>query len=212
MPTVRLSASLGRPHALTYYVHQIGLEWCQERVLLANVIQQYSMQFLSGRTEAYADRVISCPPACRVISPDYGEIPLKLLARIHVRTGITNAKILVGPAMFDPYLLSPDVKVINVSSGEEQTFTQYGLELGLNTVLEVGKFYENPTLAIYYYCEDIRREVVTWYVIESYQLGRLVQAKFTQETKYASYYVEVTDRDIIHRLQRRLNRLKKLDK
>src|SRR5271165_4168940 len=62
-------------HALTYYVHQIALDWCQERVLLANVIQQYSMQFLNGRMEAYTDRVISCPPACRVISPDDGEIP-----------------------------------------------------------------------------------------------------------------------------------------
>ena len=114
-----------------------------------------------------------------------------------------KAKILVGPAMFDPYLLTPDIKVINVLSGEEQTFTQYGLELGCNTVLEVGKFYENPNLAIYYSCEDIQEGVVTWYVIESYQLGQLVQAKFTQEAKYASYYVEVTDRDVLLRLERK---------
>jgi hypothetical protein len=199
-------------HALTYYVNQIALDWGRERVSLANVIQRYSIQFINGRMEAYADRVISCPLACRVISPDDGEIPLKLLARIHVRAGMTNAKIVVGPTMFDPYLLTPDVKVINVLSGEEQTFTQYGLELGHNTVLEVGKFYENPTLAIYYYCKQIQGSIVSWYVVESYQLGQLLQAKFTQETKYAGYYVEVTDRDVLSRLQRRLNQLNELDK
>jgi hypothetical protein len=53
---------------------------------------------------------------------------------------------------------------------------------------------------------------VSWYVVESYQLGQLLQAKFTQETKYAGYYVEVTDRDVLSRLQRRLNQLNELDK
>jgi hypothetical protein len=123
---------------------------------------------------------------------------------------MARAKIVSGPVMFDPYLLTRDVKVINISSGEQQIFTQYDLQLGFDTVLEAGKFYENPNLAIYYYCDYIRGGVATWYVIESYQLGQLVQATFTQETKYARYYVEVTDQGVLHRLQRRLSRFREL--
>jgi hypothetical protein len=142
------------------------------------------------------------------MSPDDGEIPLKALAHIHIRVAKENARIVAGPVRFDPYLLIPDLRVTNVASGEERIFTQRRLALGFDTVLEQGKFYENPNLAIYYYCEGVQGNTVTWCMVESYQLGQLIQAQFTQDVTYARHYVEVTDRDTLLRLRRRLDRLK----
>lgn len=110
--------------------------------------------------------------------------------------------------MFDPYLLVPDVKVRNVATGEEKTFSQHGLSLGFNTAFAEGTFYEQPLLATYYYCDHISGHLARLYLVESFQLGNLVQALLTVETKYANLYVPVSDKATIQRLQRRLTLLK----
>jgi hypothetical protein len=143
-----------------------------------------------------------------VTAPDDGEIPLKSLAAVHIRAGMAKGRRLAGPVLFEPYLLVPDVKVRNVSTGEEKTFSQHDLALGVNTVFEVDRFYESPQLAMYYYCEDIKGDLATIYLVESCQLGMLFQAKLTMETKYANRYIQVADQTVIQRLQRRLNRMK----
>ncbi len=195
-------------HALTYYVNKIILKCGSEQESLDELIQQYSPQFLGGNLEDYTYHVIPCPEGTRIVAPEDGEIPLKPLARLCVHVGMTKARVLAGPVAFEPYLLTPDIKVKNMASGEEKVFSRHNLGLGVDTVLEEGKFYENPNLAMYYYCDKVEGDTATWYLVESYQLGQLIQAQFTQKTKYASDYVEVTDNDILRRLRRRLNRLK----
>jgi hypothetical protein len=97
----------------------------------------------------------------RVVAPDDGEIRLGQLARIHVRAGLTKAQALSGPALFEPYLLAPDVKVRNLSTGEERVFPAHDLPLGVDTVFEAGAFYEQPQLAMYYHCHGIEGDVAT---------------------------------------------------
>jgi Restriction endonuclease len=198
-------------HALRYYVNGISLACsreAQERISLQDLVQQNSIRFLDNPSGVYQDFSIACPANFLVISPDDGEIPLKELAHIHIQAGKDKARIVAGPVIFDPYLLTPDLKVTNVASGEERIFSQRGLELGFDTVLEQGKFYENPYLAIFYYCERIEANTVTWCIVESYQLGKLLQGYFPQDLTCARYYVEVTDRGTLLRLRRRLDRLK----
>jgi hypothetical protein len=195
-------------HAMSYYVNQVLIQCGPERGTLNDLIQHHSPRFLGGQTDAYKDHVIGCPSGTRVIAPDDGEIPLKPLACVHVRAGMTKAKTLTGPVMFDPYLLVPDVKVRNVATGEEKSFSQHGLALGVNTAFAEGKFYEQPQLAMYYYCDRIKADVASLYLVESFQLGHLVQAELTVKTEYAKLYVPVSDQAVIQRLQRRLDRLK----
>jgi hypothetical protein len=82
------------------------------------------------------------------------------------------------------------------------------LPLGFDSPVQPGKFYELPSMFNRYYCEKIEDNLVTWILLESYQHGHLVQVTYTQKIKYSSNYVEVTDRAIIHRLQKMLARLK----
>jgi len=51
------------------------------------------------------DNIIPCPAGTHVIEPDDREIQLMPLASIHVRAGMTKAKTLRGPVMFDPFCL-----------------------------------------------------------------------------------------------------------
>jgi hypothetical protein len=74
--------------------------------------------------------------------------------------------------MFDTYLLMPDVNVRDVATGKEQTFSQQGLALGINTTFEVGKFYENPQLASYYYCHRIDGNLAKIDLVESFPARR----------------------------------------
>ncbi len=82
------------------------------------------------------------------------------------------------------------------------------LPLGYDSPVQSGQFYELPSMFNRYYCEKIEGDLVTWTLVESYQHGHLIQAKFTQKIKYSSHYVQVTDSKILERLKEMLARLK----
>jgi hypothetical protein len=161
-------------HAMTYYVNNIFIQAGYERGTLNELIQHHLPTFLEGQTEGQKDHVITCRSGTRVTAPNDGEIPLKPLASIHVRVGMTKAGVITGPVMFEPYLLVPDVKVLNISTGEQKTFSQHGLKLGVDTTFVEGQFYEQPQLAMYYFCERVNGDLATIYLIESFQLGPIL--------------------------------------
>ncbi len=68
------------------------------------------------------------------------------------------------------------------------------VKLGFDTQVIPGKFYVNPRLHIFYYCEAIDKNIVTWIIVESYQHGQLLRTIFRQDIKYSCYYLEVTDK------------------
>jgi Restriction endonuclease len=195
-------------HAMTYYVNQILIQCGPAQRTLDDLIQGYLQQFPVGGIDAYRDHAYACPAGTRVIGPDDTEVPLKPLAYVHVRAGTTRARTITGPVMFDPYLLVPDVTIRDLATGEKKHFSQHGLALGVNTQFVEGRFYEQPTLATYYYCDSINDGVAHLYLVECYQLGNLIQAEFTTKTEYAKFYVPVSDNAITQRLQRRLEHLK----
>jgi hypothetical protein len=195
-------------NVMTYYVNQVLIQCGPERGTLQDLIYHHLPRFLGGGADAYEQHIIECPSGTRVIGPNDGEVPLKPLACVHVRVGMTTAKVVTGPVVIDPFLLVPDVKVTDVATGEEKTFSQHWLALGVDTVFAEGKFYEQPQLATYYYCDRINGNLATIYLVESFQHGRLIQAKMIVETKYANLYVPVSDKVVIERLQHRLSRLR----
>lgn len=81
------------------------------------------------------------------------------------------------------------------------------LPLRFDSPLKEGKFYEQAALFNRYYCERISGDLVHWVLVESYQFGRLVQARFTQKLEYAAVYVEVVDEVILARLRQMLARM-----
>src|ERR1039458_6733402 len=129
-------------HAFMYYANHVLIQSEAEQGTLSDLVQHHQPEFLGAEVDAYNDHLTPCPPGTRVVGPADEEVPLKPLASVHVRAGMPKAHVLTCPVMFDPYLLVPDVKVRNVATGEEKTFSQHGLSLGFNTAFAEGTFYE----------------------------------------------------------------------
>ena len=171
-------------------------------------MQCHALRFHGGALGSYKDYVIHCRDGTRVAGPDDEEFPLRPLACVHVRAGITEARVLTSPMAFETHLLVPDVKIKNLATGEESSFGRQGLPLGVNTEFCAGAFYEQPTISAFYYCHSIAGGIATIFLVESFQIGNLIQAKFTAKAENAKFYIPVSEKAVIRRLQRRLNRLK----
>jgi hypothetical protein len=100
------------------------------------------------------------------------------------------------------------VKVQDVATGKEEIYRQDRLRLGVSNRFVPGQFYENPQLAMHYFCESIQGDLAHLFLIESFQHGQLIQVEFLQETKYSDSYVPVADKATMERLQRRLRVIK----
>lgn len=70
------------------------------------------------------------------------------------------------------------------AAGEKTTYGQSSLPLGIGTVFQVGKFYELPQIEFFYHRDRIDGDMVFLSLVESYQLGKLIQAEvFTKIEK-----------------------------
>jgi hypothetical protein len=193
--------------AMTYYVNKVVLQQGNHARNLDQAIQSLMHELMALATTEYEDHEIICPPGTNVVSPDDGEVTLKPTAKVHVSVGIVKAKTITGPFMFEPHLLSPKVNVLNVNTGENTVFNLGDLGTYLTNIFEQGKFYEQPAIGSFFYCERISGDLADIYLIESYQLGMLIQAELVIATKHANFYNPVSDGDkgVLRRLQRRLD-------
>jgi hypothetical protein len=79
------------------------------------------------------------------------------------------------------------------------------LPMGLNTVLEQGKFYGQPQLRNFvYYCEKIDGEFAEMLLLRSYQFGQLVRMQRKEPLACAKSYLEITDEKDIEAAQKLL--------
>lgn len=66
--------------------------------------------------------------------------------------------------------------------------------------IKEGNFYMDPKLHYFYYCNKIENNLVHWILIESYQHGKLIQAKFSQLIENETGYVLITEKKDLIRL------------
>ena len=99
------------------------------------------------------------------------------------------------------------VRYTNLTTGENTEVPAHQLPVGGDS-FRVGAFYFTYEPLIYYYCDRIDGDIAQFYLVESFQSGELVQALFKLSTNYSRFYIELTDRHIITRLESRLRKLK----
>jgi hypothetical protein len=107
------------------------------------------------------------------------------------------------PGGLDSYTstrLNAAVDYTNVITGTTEQFPTPH-EIGFDTKMKVGGFYEN-FMGFYYYCNRIEGDLMWLDLIESYQHGELFQAwGAAQKLEHANYYVEVSDEKEVERLR-----------
>jgi hypothetical protein len=192
-------------NVLTYYAKHTTLCRLDKEVTLDSVVDEW--RIAKGQKVPDGEYIIPLPDGTVVTGPQDGVVLLEPLRAVRLVTSVVMGRPLVGPVAIDPAVMLPDVNVKNVSTGEERAFKYSELALGLDTSFEAGKFYEAPGLGYFYFCEQVENGMAHICMVESFQMGQLVQARLTLEAKYGKHYISVTDKSTIERLQRRLERL-----
>jgi len=196
-----------RANVLTYYSNHTTLECGGDKATLDSLIGGW-LKPKDMLNIPDGEHTIPMPEGTIITGPHDGAVPLKPLAAIRIRTVRTKARTLDGPNKVDPSFMTPDVRVQNISTGEEKTFKYKDLALGIDNTFLPGKFYEAPGLGFFYYCEGVENGVAALCLVESFQHGQLVQGRIKMKAQYGDRYIPVSDKVTIARLQRRLNTLK----
>jgi hypothetical protein len=72
----------------------------------------------------------------------------------------------------------------DVLAGKETSYCKDSLPIDYGTEFAPGRFYKQDQ-GFRYYCDAVTDGVAALYLVESYQLGRLMQAQFAQKAEYA---------------------------
>jgi hypothetical protein len=115
-----------------------------------------------------------------------------------------NGRPMLGNLLVDPNLVTLPILYKNAVTGETSRFSIGQLSLGVKCV-SVGSFYFVYHPLMYYYCDAIQGDEVRWHLIESFQHGEIIRATFTQQVKDCTYFIAVSDREILNRLRGRLD-------
>ena len=124
---------------------------------------------------------------------------------------LSYSRVLKIKTYLDPHIyekINSGFRYKNEISGTSHTFDSKQLKLKFDTEFVPGKFYCQPIIEFFYYCEKIEGGIAYLYLVESYQHGDLFQVSFRQSINYSCYYLEVTNLDIIKRLKKLLIELK----
>jgi restriction endonuclease len=152
--------------------------------------------------EELIDSVKFDPPRM-IVPPDDYYFPAGDLKEIQCRIKLIEAKMLSGNILIDPSAFGNPVIYKNALTEEELEFTLDQLPLGGESV-EPGSFYMQIHPLMYYHCDKVEGDLVTWSMIESFQNGQMSRATFIQKTKYAVHFIPVRDKVTVSRLKRRL--------
>lgn len=147
---------------------------------------------------------IPLEPHTPVVPPDRFFVPAGVVTAIDVTVAGRQARPLSGPTLIDPSCFSAPVVYTNVLTGESSRFGLSQLPLGGKRV-SVGRFYFLYHPLRYYYSDAIKGQLVRWILVESFQNGQLVAVTLMQDVKFSSFYIPVTDKKILNRLQGRLD-------
>ncbi|MBT2134643.1 restriction endonuclease [Croceibacterium sp. LX-88] len=183
---------------MNYYAAQTQLE---DGRVLGELMQTVPQRFLEeGRSRT---ETIELSPALEIIPPDEYHFPFGTLARIELTLVARMSRFLSGNIGIEPTSFSCPVIYTNVLTGEHTTYTLD--QLPLNTApLSAGKFYLQLHPMRYFHCAEVKNNKVTWHLIESFQHHQLIRSTYIQDEKYGAFYVPVSDKPTIKRLEGRL--------
>lgn len=193
---------------LPYLMRNVRLQHKGKELSLEQLINLHYRQILKSVDETERNYEISFEKDTKTFIPIL-EREVNV-SSISFNYKIIPAKIVTGPTL-DPFLLQKEgleYEYRDVVAGKSKSFPLKDLKLGFDTILEAGKFYYNPRIESYYYCDKIEGRIATIYLVESYQHGFRIGVVFQQDIKYAGQYVEVTNSIEIKRLKKLLSGMK----
>jgi Restriction endonuclease len=184
---------------MNYYMKKTIL---QDGRMLGDVIQRGPLGHVE-LGESRRDEIRLDPPQ-RIEPPDDYFFPSGVLASLECIVTGRQDRPIKGNTLIEPNTFTLAAIYTNVITGETSSFPIDQLPLGVKRV-SAGSFYFILNPLIYYYCDAIQGDKVRWHLIESFQNGEKITGTIMQDIKYSPYYIPVSDKKILERLQRRLD-------
>lgn len=150
------------------------------------------------------DASMEIVPPLGILPPDSYFYPAGDICRIELKVAGRMSRMISGNVLIEPSMFRCPVIYTNVLTGEVSRYTLDQLPLNMGSVIP-GQFYFQLHPLRYFQCASISGDLITWRLIESFQRGQLIRATYTQDTKYGAYYVPVSNREIVERLNGRLH-------
>ena len=147
--------------------------------------------------------VVALDEPTSIVPPDEYYFRAGLLIRVEMRVVGCMGRALSGNVAIEPTAFHSPVLYTNELTGERTSYATAQLPLNTEAVTP-GRFYFQLYPLRYYHCAGIKGDLITWELIESFQRAQLMRSTFTQKTAYGTFYIPVSDKAIIQRLQGRL--------
>jgi hypothetical protein len=190
---------------ITYYTLQTKFE---DGSTLEGLIQKNPVARRLELGEEHTQDILVAPTRW-IWPPDDFYFPPGQLARITCLILGLEGRAIEGNVLIEPSAFRSCVIYKDALSDEVMTFDLDALPLG-DAIPKLGSFYCQYHPLRYYHCKSAEGGFVCWELIESFQMGQLCRATMNQEIKYARFYIPVSDKKLIERLHKRLERYRNL--
>lgn len=208
---IRLTYSDGTSHEvpsertqMAYYVERTHTA---DGRTLADLIEK--AKWATPMAEKAVSAAIDVKPPMQILPPDEYFFPRGRIADIRMKIVGRMARPLTGNVLMETTMFRSPVVYTNATTGEVTELTLEQLPLN-NEPLQEGNFYFQFNPLRYFYCAKIEGSIVTWEMIESFQCAELIRGTFQADAVYGAFYIPVSDRKIIQRLERRLDDYRRL--
>ncbi len=165
------------------------------------IAERYVNEAINSATNIPQTIKIDLPPKTEFIQPN-GIFRYKVSSFLFDYCLISVNNLTSTEGLGVDYYLSGDVFELKDEKSGESTLIDTSLfDYGFDTKIEAGKFYENPKLDFYYYCEEINKKSVRMCLVESYQNNHLIQAEFIISVENTKQFIEIKDDNKLMRLK-----------
>jgi len=194
-----------------YWIDKTIIQESRTKTTLRAFLEKNNNEFKEIATEELKDGEIIFQPDSNIsLNQIFEKIPVR---SIRFKYKIHEACLYSGPKI-DPFLLqrmNTDYEYSDaIKGGIERIPLKEIVKKSCPQIIE-GKFYKDLLLGFNFYIDDITNEILTVYLVESYQHGSLFQAVFKQEMAEAKTMSLITDKKEIRRLEKFLIGMKRKD-
>jgi hypothetical protein len=192
------------PELLSFFMREMKVEGPGVDAVPEQLIKEHYDKKTSTANSSPQLFTMSLPAGTTIKHPNTGDkIEVKAFTFVYqiISAADLNTKEGLGK---DPYFLGSVLEDELAKRNPLADPTK--IETGFDTKLEPGKYYYNPRFRFSYYCESVKRGMLTMVLVESYQGGGLLQARAELSTDLSSQFVEIIDQSEIDRLSKMYER------
>ena len=187
------------PPVLRFFMRGIriqgpGIDTCPEEMV--NAAHEDATSRALGRPQDYE---LPLPDGTVFIHPN-SQARVKIKAFVFTYRLIPKAELLEPEAHFEDHYGVTEASLRDQLIIRNPTADAARIGSGFDTVMRPTRYYYNPQLQFSYYCEEVSKGQAKIVLVESYQNGNLMQARFTISRPQYQQFVEVTEADEIARL------------